>query len=116
MVMLQLVLAARNIAYGETNVVWMGPTFASAVPSVLDREVNVDVTFIISPLSWFFHLSPCLPSLPCLPSSPSPHFLLFSLILFHAYGEAGLEFRVVICPNGVETDICSGWEMQLEDG
>eukprot|EP00026_Physarum_polycephalum_P016410 Phypoly_transcript_17305.p1 GENE.Phypoly_transcript_17305~~Phypoly_transcript_17305.p1 ORF type:complete len:194 (+),score=30.81 Phypoly_transcript_17305:175-756(+) len=41
----RLLLAARNIAYGETSVVWEGPTFASATQSISGGTATIQVTF-----------------------------------------------------------------------
>jgi len=41
----RLLAAARNIAYGESTVVWQGPTFASATQSVVGNIATIVVTF-----------------------------------------------------------------------
>jgi sialate O-acetylesterase len=41
----RLILAARNIAYGESSVVWQGPTFASATQVVSNQVATITVSF-----------------------------------------------------------------------
>ncbi len=40
--------AARNIAYGETDVIWQGPMFQSATQSIANGVASVVVTFNVS--------------------------------------------------------------------
>eukprot|EP01111_Echinosteliopsis_oligospora_P000978 TRINITY_DN1123_c0_g1_i1.p1 TRINITY_DN1123_c0_g1~~TRINITY_DN1123_c0_g1_i1.p1 ORF type:complete len:499 (-),score=172.11 TRINITY_DN1123_c0_g1_i1:61-1440(-) len=41
----RLANAAREVAYGETGIIWQGPTFSSATSNILGTTLTVSVTF-----------------------------------------------------------------------
>jgi len=61
----RLLLAARNIAYGETRVVWQGPTFDSATQSVTNGVATISVTFkTYGKLGLYGKMATCPPQVP----------------------------------------------------